>query len=371
MSNEPQVTVVVDPRPPTRGMEHALRSALNQSMSRIEVLLVDGMAGLPTPGASWAQDPRVRTLSPRVSPTTTEELFLLACREARSPFVCYLSTQTLWLPDHLTVMARLLQDADVAHTLQLDALPGARFAPHPAALDQPSFRNLLAEGRAALGTWGHRTSVQKWGAEAVGTPTSGQAEGHFWRRLLSAGGPRIARSPQPTFIHFAHALREAWSPVYVEQERASWSKRLEGEDTRSALQSLIPDALTEALLQTWSDGLDASARADAAELAVGQSMARMHELELHLQRMTEDLRRVGEDCQLLNEDRLFLRRERRGHPSQAGALGQELERQAENQELRGEIQRLENSATWRLKERIAKVPWVSDALRKVVRGLAQ
>ena len=105
---EPLVSVVLPVRDRAESVGGAIRSALDQTLGRIEVLVIDdGSVDATEEVIRRIDDPRVRTFrQPPAGPYAARNRGL---REAMGRYVAYLDADVTWLPDHLELAVAAME----------------------------------------------------------------------------------------------------------------------------------------------------------------------------------------------------------------------------------------------------------------------
>jgi glycosyltransferase involved in cell wall biosynthesis len=255
-------------------LELSVRSALAQTVDRIEVLIVGDGATPETRTVAHRMteiDPRVRYFDYPKSPRTGEAYRHELLLKARSRIVCYLSDDDLWLPNHLAVMSRLLERADFAHTQMVAIEPGGTVHPTAADLSRPYYRAKLLGGnnRVPLTCAGHtlvayRRLPHGWRSTPVGTPT----DLYMWQQFLQNPDLLAVSSPEPTAVVFPSPDRREWTLAERLAEMSAWAARLPDLPTDPALLKAIITALYQFATNLergwdWSEG---QVRAEADRL---------------------------------------------------------------------------------------------------------
>lgn len=104
-------------------LPYAIESVLGQERQDFELLVI--CDGAPPETAACAQgfaarDPRIKVHVHPKGERYGESYRHEALREAGGQYVCQLGDDDLWLPNHVTEMAVLLQDADFGNLTQIE-----------------------------------------------------------------------------------------------------------------------------------------------------------------------------------------------------------------------------------------------------------
>jgi hypothetical protein len=216
-----------------------------------------------------------------------------ALQEARGEIVCYLSDDDVWLPHHVEELRRLLAEADLAHTVSFSIDGDGRL--HPARLDlaRDFHRQVLlgGESRIHLSITGHTMALYRrlpggWQP----TPPDIYTDLFFWQRLLGLPGTRAASGTRPTVLHFPSHVRVGWSSDerIAEIDRWQTSEIVEALPQR-LLDAVLPDraGLDEALTNREREVTALAGQLEASQLALADSRRIATEREAQLQSIAE------------------------------------------------------------------------------------
>src|SRR6185503_6847790 len=154
----PRVTVIIPTYNWSTVLPYSIGSVLDQTFTDFELLVIgDGCTDDSEAVVRAIEDPRVRWINiPRTGHQCGPNNEGL--RQARGEFIAYLGHDDLWLPHHLDVLVKALDDSDAGMAHSVVALVDADGA------------EVVASSRPAYGAWAppscrmHRRSV----TEAVG-----------------------------------------------------------------------------------------------------------------------------------------------------------------------------------------------------------
>lgn len=267
----PLVTVVIPTYDHGRTLDLAARSVLAQSMASLELFIVgDGVPDITREvvDALRSEDRRVRFFDNPKGARHGELHRHAALAQSQGRFVAYLSDDDLWFPEHLEVLAELLEDADLAHTLPTNTGPDGKHAMAIVDLSLARHRQAILDGGTgpSLSTTGHTAEAYRrlpfgWRTTPKGTHT----DVYMWRQFLAEPWCRARSSRAPTAIHLASAARQHATEEDRLAEQARWSRLLGDEGMRRRyVEQLLGVALGETLwwmehddhLSRWAHDLE-------------------------------------------------------------------------------------------------------------------
>jgi len=316
-------------------LRRSIASALAQTVSELEVLVVgDGAPEVTRELVAElvSSDPRVRFFDNPKGRRHGEEHRHAALQEARGEIVCYLSDDDLWLPEHVETIQALLSESDFAHTLPLRIDPDGRIHHWRVDLELPFYRELLLHGenRVPHCCAGHTLELyRRLPAGWRPGPEEMPSDLHMWHQILAMPGCRAVSGTRPTALHFPSGERRGWSNARRLDELDAWSARIADPAWRDAFAQQVLDAVA----------VD-DARLDE-EIAT-----REHRIQEQVDRLAE-----------LHEHVLELQAE------QAKLLPLLLEQQRN-------LAMISSSVTWRLRERLVSLRFLSAPIRWAARALA-
>lgn len=216
--DNPTVTVVVPTHEHGALLGLAVRSALRQTLSDLEVLVIgDGVDEVTRTVALElaTSDDRVRFFDLPKGPRLGEiHRHAILTREARGRYVLYLCDDDIWFPEHAERMVSLLERADFAHAMAVWLTVEGVVQVTTLDLSMPFHRDSVATGRQTPGltTAGHTMAAyvrlpHGWRTTPAGTPT----DSWMWRQFLAQPWCTAASGKIPTHIHLPSPPRRDWS----------------------------------------------------------------------------------------------------------------------------------------------------------------
>jgi glycosyltransferase involved in cell wall biosynthesis len=220
----PKVSVIIATYNWSSVLPYSIGSVLRQTMQDFEILVVgDGCTDDSEQVAAAIGDARIRWFNLPANTRHQSHPNNEGLRQAKGDLIAYLGHDDLWLPHHLEVLVKTLEDSDagMAHSI--------------VALVEADGAEVVATSRPAYGAWAppscrmHRRSV----TETVGgwrdhREMTVAPEAELWLRAWHAGS-RPAFVPRLTAIKFPAGLRRRVYRTRPCHEQAAWSARIASE----------------------------------------------------------------------------------------------------------------------------------------------
>lgn len=220
----PLVTVVIATYNRSEVLRHALRSALDQSYRRLEVIVAgDACTDDSEQVVASFADPRVKWINLDVNWGSQDGPNRAALEIASGELIAYLGHDDLWRRDHV---ARLVADiqggADVSYSacdvvFSRDRIGGRRFICPP--LGEPVVPPTTLMHRRALCDRG--AQWRDW-RETVDPPDT-----HFFKELVAAGA-RLSRVPALSAVKFPSSAHRNSYRERRSRDQERFSMRLNG-----------------------------------------------------------------------------------------------------------------------------------------------
>lgn len=228
-----RVTVLIPTFDNGRPIRQALRSALAQTHTDLEVLVVgDGTIDVTREIVAEVADadPRVRFFDNPKGPRHGEIHRHAALQEATGDLVCYLCDDDLWLPDHLEHLVAALDGADFAHTMTFLVFGDGTITTWIADLADPDDRRIALEHRVplSLSQYGHTMDAYRrlprgWHTTPAHEPNT---DAYMVRRWLQQPWVRARSVSRFTAVHLA---RSFWTDRPDDERLAAveaWAERV-------------------------------------------------------------------------------------------------------------------------------------------------
>ena len=299
MSTAPRATIIIPTHEHAYTIDLVIESALAQTVEDIEILILgDGCddATRTVVERYWRTDDRVRFMDLPKGPHRGEAYRNDAVRAARAPVVGYLADDDLLFPDHVDDMLKLLEDADLAHSLNGFFRPDGSFEPYAADLADPMSRAWHlrpgCNGVSITGTF-HTVDAFERLPRGWRVPEPGEWADHtLWQQFLGDLSIRAITSDRLTTVQLpSHAVeRSGWSPMERRSEIEQWMTRiaLPGERARIDAEVARGSAHRVAVLQAHLTRTEDDLTRERDALS-----AHVDELQDELTRSEEHVRRLS------------------------------------------------------------------------------
>ena len=257
--NEPLTAILIPTHDHVGTIDLAVRSALEQTVADLEVLVVgDGVGeGMRELVAGIARrEPQVRFLDLPKGPHHGEVHRAAAIETTRAGTVCYLCDDDLLLPDHVESMLELLADADLAHSQNGYFDPEGDWHSYIADLSSPAFRAWMLEpGNNAVSLTGTAHTVSAYRRLPHGwrtTPAGYWPDQYMWQQFLTEPWVRAKTATRVTALQFpSHLGREQWDDSRRRGELERFHTALETPEGRTRIRGKIDGSLKRQVANEW------------------------------------------------------------------------------------------------------------------------
>jgi hypothetical protein len=275
----PGAAILIPTHDHTGTIDLAVRSALEQSVEDVEVIVIGDGVGAEMReivGALVRQDPRVRFLDLPKGPHHGEVHRGAAIESTDAEIVCYLCDDDLLLPDHVESMRELLAEADLAHSqngyLDLDG----GWHSHLGDLASPTCRAWMLEpGNNFVSLTGTAHTVDSYRQLPHGwrtTPPDHWPDQYMWQQFLVEPWVRARTATRVTALQFpSHLGREEWSDQQRRAELEGWRAELASAAGRKRIEEAIDAATKRQAADRWVRLRNLERRAHELELQAGRS----------------------------------------------------------------------------------------------------
>ena len=186
----------------------AVRSVLAQTCGDFELLVVgDGCTDGTADAVAAFRDARLRWFDLPKAPGFGYANRNVVLREARGELVTFMAHDDLWLPDHLELLARCMEQsgAEIAYSRPLWVIPTGLLAPlvfnlhHTETLERFVGRTFNSIPAACVVH--RRECFERYGYWNAELPAAADLD--MWARIVEGGGRQnFAYLPEPTCLHF-------------------------------------------------------------------------------------------------------------------------------------------------------------------------
>jgi hypothetical protein len=234
-------------------LDLAVRSALEQTVAEIEVVVIGDGVGDDTREVVIGllrEDPRVRFLDMPKGPNHGEIHRGTAIEGTSAEIVCYLCDDDLLLPEHVESMAELLAEADFANSQNGCLERDGSWHPIFSDLSSPVFREWTVRrpGWGGVGLTGTAHTAAAYRRLPHGwrtTPPGHEPDQHMWEQFLVEPWVRGATAMRITAVQFpSHREgRAELSPAERREEVVAWRDSLADPEGRARFEEAAYRAL--------------------------------------------------------------------------------------------------------------------------------
>lgn len=263
-------TILIPTHRHARLLPYSIASALDQEASSVEVLVVgDGVEDATREVvARFAGDPRVRFFDLPKGPRNGEAYrHAILLEEAAGRIVVYLADEHLLMPEHAVEMARLLEDADLAHSPPARFSLGGTLDFYPFNYGRADHVEIARGSPGSVGLTGvahtldaYRRLPHGWRTTPVGYPT----DHHMWRQWVDLPGFRGAVGDRLTHLSFPDPVWGELPDDEREARLAEWFERSRTPGFRAELDRMF----TESVRRAAEDFMATTRHAKLAEQAL-------------------------------------------------------------------------------------------------------
>jgi hypothetical protein len=253
----PRISVFLPTHEHASTLPYAVRSVQMQGVEDLEILICgDGVTGEVRGAVEELRraDPRIRFFDLPKAPHRGELNRDHVLRQAKGEIICHQNDDDLWLPGHIDVLEKALEDADFVGAMQVDVDVDGTVKAYFFDLERPEFVDPWLQWKPnELGSWAcdgfgpifaaHRRDAflrlpEGWTTTAPGLP----ADQSLWHKFLRQPWCRAKFLRWPIALHFPAADRASWSPDQRAEELKRWTGTIESPDYAVQIwRKLLPD----------------------------------------------------------------------------------------------------------------------------------
>jgi len=265
----PRISVLIPTHEHATTLPYAVRSVQIQGIDDLEILICgDGVSNeLRAVITELRQaDPRIRFFDLPKAPCIGELNRDHVLRQANGQIVCVHNDDDLWLPGHIEVLERALEDADFVGAMQVNVDTDGKVRAHYFDLERPEFVEPWLDWKPNnFGSWAcngfgpifvaHRLDAylrlpEGWATTPVGLPT----DQVMWHKFLRQPWCRAKFLRWPIALHFPSSDRRDWPPEQRAEELRHWTEIIESPDYAAHIwRDVLPDLGDRLLRQSLNN----------------------------------------------------------------------------------------------------------------------
>jgi len=248
----PVAAILVPTHDHAATLDLAVRSALEQTVAEIEVVVIGDGVGEDTRevvAGLAREDSRVRFLDLPKGPNHGEVHRGTAIDATAAELVCYLCDDDLLLPEHVESMAELLADADFANSQNGYLERDGSWHPYFSDLASAGFREWTTRpDRSGVSLTGTAHTVAAYRRLPHGwrtTPPGRYPDHYMWEQFLTQPWVRAVTATRITAVQFPSHLegRADLAPAERRAELQAWRATLADPEGRARLEEVAHRAL--------------------------------------------------------------------------------------------------------------------------------
>lgn len=253
----PRISVLIPTHEHASTLPYAVRSVQNQDIDDLEILICgDGVSDEVRAVVTDMQrtDRRIRFFDlpkgPNIGECNRDEVL----HHAQGEIVCIQNDDDLWLPGHIEILERSLQDADFVGAMQVNVGTDGKVRGYYFDLERPEFVTPWLDMKPNhFGAWaangfgpifvGFRLDAylrlpERW----TTTPAGLTSDQTMWRKFLRQPWCRARFIRWPIALHFGSSDRQGWTPEQRAEELRRWTQIVEAPDYAARIwRDLLPD----------------------------------------------------------------------------------------------------------------------------------
>lgn len=253
----PRISVLIPTHEHAATLPYAVRSVQNQNVDDLEILICgDGVTDEVRAAVADMQrsDRRIRFFDlpkgPNIGECNRDEVL----QQAQGEIVCIQNDDDLWLPRHVEILQRSLQDADFAGAMQVNVGTDDKVRGYYFDLERPEFVTPWLDMKPNhFGAWAangfgpifvgfRRDAYLRLPERWTTTPAGLTSDQTMWRKFLRQPWCRARFIRWPIALHFGSSDRQGWTAERRAEELRRWTQIVEAPDYAVRIwRDLLPD----------------------------------------------------------------------------------------------------------------------------------
>jgi hypothetical protein len=342
-AGRPVAAILIPTHDHAATLDLAVRSALEQTVTEIEVVVIGDGVGDDTRevvDGLVREDSRVRFLDLPKGPNHGELHRGTAVEGTEAEIVCYLCDDDLLLPEHVESMAGLLAGADLVNSQNGCLRRDGGWRPYFSDLSSARFREWTTRpqrGGVSLTGTAHTVAAYRRLPHGWRTAPEGREPDHYmWEQFLAEPWVRAVTATRVTAVQFPSHLegRGALAPAERRAELEAWLASIGEPGGRQRFEEAVQRAV-------MAEATREQQQRDEFEVALSETQARLAGL---------DAARIEAEARLADTD------------------SRRVEAESRLVAAESSLQEIGTTRTWRLRGQLLRFPPVRALARLAGRG---
>jgi GalNAc5-diNAcBac-PP-undecaprenol beta-1,3-glucosyltransferase len=253
----PRISVLIPTHEHATTLPYAVRTVQAQGINDLEILICgDGVSNELRAVITELrrEDPRIRFFDLPKGPNIGELNRDYVTRQAKGQIICHHNDDDLWLPGHVEVLERALEDADFVGAMQVNVGTDGKVRAYYFDLERPEFVEPWLDWQPNyFGSWAcngfgpifaaHTLDAylrlpEGWTTTPVGLPE----DQVMWHKFLRQSWCRAKFLRWPIALHFSSSDRRDWTPEQRAEELRHWTEIIESPEYAARIwRDVMPD----------------------------------------------------------------------------------------------------------------------------------
>ena len=253
----PRISVLIPTHEHPTTLPYAVRTVQAQGINDLEILICgDGVSNELRAVITELrrEDPRIRFFDLPKGPNIGELNRDYVTRQAKGQIICHHNDDDLWLPGHVEVLERALEDADFVGAMQVNVGTDGKVRAYYFDLERPEFVEPWLDWQPNyFGSWAcngfgpifaaHTLDAylrlpEGWTTTPVGLPE----DQVMWHKFLRQSWCRAKFLRWPIALHFSSSDRRDWTPEQRAEELRHWTEIIESPEYAARIwRDVMPD----------------------------------------------------------------------------------------------------------------------------------